>query len=158
MQYKIDWCEKKNIAKLGKDVLECNLIDPMGDKHERVTIWNDFPGFNDLMNGGAVEGEISKKMNGQYEQKTLYPMRPQAPQGGSRGAGMAKLVEKKAEAIEKAQDRKEDGIKLSATFRDAGMLTSAMVHAGLLRTEMDIKDAHRKWRTWLSAEYSDPTV
>lgn len=109
MKYKIEWFENVTTA-TGKNYAKVTLKDEQGND-ENVSIWSDFPGFNELRLGGEVEGYI--KVNGQY--KNLAPSSP-----SPRKPNMDRVMEKKANLIGEAQDRKERSIH-AAQDRSAWM-------------------------------------
>jgi hypothetical protein len=110
MEYKIAWSEKKTTA-AGKEKLEATLEDVQGVQTEKVTIWADFPNFSGLMTGHKVIGDLVPAKDPKWG-PTLYSAKTfNAVANASRPNGMgAKMMEKKAENIKEAQERKEEGI------------------------------------------------
>jgi len=132
-----------------------------------ITVWSDFPSFSNLKIGDGVEGDVVVKQNGQYTNRTLYAPRPvsvKTASGGTKqgfGGGSA-MMEKKAQGIAKSQERKEIGIELSSTARDATLIVTTF-YPELTQAQYkdeDIKKEWLKWRKWLRdnfGEASDPT-
>lgn len=150
MKYTVSTLEKKT-ATSGKQYIKATVKDEQGVAHN-VTIFSTFPNFETITFDAVLDAEMQIENDPKYgESKKLWPLKENKPAG--MGGGMAKSMEKKAQNIEKAQDRKEEGIRVSSTFRDASLITASMVHAGLLRTEMDIKEEWRKWREWFWNNY-----
>lgn len=148
MKYTVTTLEKK-VAGSGKPYIKATVKDGMDEEHN-VTIFSTFPNFETITFDTVLEAEMQTENDPKYGiSKKLWPPKENRPAGG----GMGRVMEKKAEAIGKAQDRKEEGIRVSSTFRDASMIVASMVHGGLLRTEMDIKEEWRKWREWLWNNY-----
>jgi hypothetical protein len=149
MKYIVKTLEKKTAAS-GKSYIKATVQDGMGDSHN-VTIFSTFPDFETITFESVLEADMQVENDPKYgESKKLWPPKSNKPSGGGM---MGKVMEQKAQAIGKAQDRKEEGIRVSSTFRDASMIVSAQIHGGMLRTEMDIKDEWKKWRKWLWSHY-----
>lgn len=68
MKYIIKEITKRHIEKLNKDVAEVMFED----METKVTIWQDFPNFENLIVGSQVEGDIVTKVNGNFTNVTLY--------------------------------------------------------------------------------------
>lgn len=147
MKYIIQKADRKTTA-TGKDKIDATLDDST-KLIEGVTIWGDFPGFAYLVIGQSIEGDVVEKQNGQYTNRTLYaPKTPSTtPQ---RGAGaITKAMDKKAENIEKAQDNKSLGVKISATMGHAVNIVLAQIKDDPIRDEGAIKQMITNWRKWL---------
>ena len=155
MKYTITWCEKKHIDSLNKDVLDCNATDEQGDT-AKFSIWSDFPNFAGIMNGGVVEGNIWNKPN--TDKYTLYPPKDPATANVGRVGAITKAQEKKAEYIEKAQDNRERGIKLSSTIRMATDVVIAILKDEKIIDESTIKSKITEWRKWFVEHWDDADV
>lgn len=154
-QYKVDWMEKKTTS-TGKVKIDATLSEPTGQQHEKVTIWGDFPGFEQIMPGQEVIGNITVKQNEQYTYKTLYPV--SSPAWSTKKPGTSSIAAaqtRKAEGIEKSQARKEEGIKLAGTARDATLLTLEWARANQVFNEDDVRVKWLEWRKWLSDNFGD---
>lgn len=154
MKYKIIWSEKKTTS-TGKEKIDATLDD--GQRTiDKVTIWGDFPNFAGLMTGHEVDGDLVTKQNGQYTNHTLYPVKVATTSnfGGSRG--VSKLMDKKAENIKEAQERKAESIAFFNSTNSAIALVNAMrdndVH---IPSESELKVTIRAWRDWFLKEYED---
>lgn len=151
MKYTVKTLEKKT-AGSGKPYIKATVVDGMDEEHN-VTIFSTFPNFETITFDSVLEADMQTENDPKYGvSKKLWPPKENKP-AGMGGGMMGKVMAQKSEAIGKAQDRKEEGIRVSSTFRDASLITSSMVHGGLLRTEMDIKEEWRKWREWLWNNY-----
>ncbi len=159
MLYKISWCEQKP-TKDGKPKMEATLVgvdesdNAVGHK---VSIWGDFPGYTDLMNGGTVEGEIVPAKDPRYlpslKPQTSGKSAPRAPQGP------LAVVKEVSKGVERAQDRREDGIKISATQRDAVLCAVAEFQENRRLTSggPTLEEYYQKWRAyfWKNYDVSD---
>lgn len=146
IKYKIASLVKKTTS-IGKDKADVTLIDSEGNEEERVTIWSDFPNFATLKVGDEVMGALTIKVNGQYTNKTLYPERTQGWGGGKKqpSINISKMMDKKAETIKEAQERKNDSI---AYFNSINV---AIQFVSEFKAELDpLKDAYT-----LVLEYRD---
>lgn len=150
MKYKIDWSERKTVSG-GKNMIKATLVDVAGEKHEDVAIWEGFPDYENLMTGHEVEGDIVIKQNGQYTNRTLYTPK-QATGGGARGVKAAQ--DRKENIIKNTMDRKENGIEISATARDATLIVTTFYQNGMLSDDQ-IAEKWLKWRRWLLAHFGD---
>lgn len=109
MQYKIEWMEKKQIS--GKDIIEASLSGEGVTPSEKVTIWKtdtkgeEFPGFDGLMPGHMVDGNLWSKPGSNF--KTLYPAKDKKAGGGGafKAQQIEKVMDRKEKSIAQAQDR-----------------------------------------------------
>lgn len=127
MRFKIDWLEVKTTS-TGKNVKKCVLLDESGTKINDVSVWGDFPNWADLRPGSEISGEIKTNNKGY---KSLYPEKATTSRPPS---GIKAAQERKAEFIEKAQDRKNDSI---AYFNS---LNSAISFVDKFRNEFEIQN------------------
>lgn len=140
MVYKISWLERKTTF-TGKQKADATLQDSNGQTYDKVTIWSTFPDFSNLAAGRDVEGDILVSQNGKWNNKTLVEDKTKSSPSGSftpnkgMSSGISKLMDKKAENIEKAQDRKHESIayfnslntaiQFVSTFKDMFEINSA---------------------------------
>lgn len=150
MIYKILKIERKTTS-TGKPMARVELLDINGQKHTGITMWADYPNFSTLDVNHSTEGDIVTKEKDGYLNKTLYPARTNTL--GTRPtrspAAITKAMEKKAENIEKAQENRAEGVKVSATFRDATLISVEMIKQKGANFEDDLKQEWLKWRSWL---------
>lgn len=151
MKYIVQEIDGNKTTSTGKAYHKVTLASG-SELHEGVAIWSDFPNFNSITFETEVEGDVVIKQNGQYVNKTLYPLKP-ASTGHTRGSGaITKAMETKASNIRDAQENKENGIKLSSTIRMAVDITLAR---DLGSTE-DIQAEIEYWRKWLWKTWDEP--
>ncbi len=154
MKYRIQNLKVKEVPSLGKSVSDLEVTDSEGKAH-KGSMWSDFPGFAQLSFGSEFEADIVAKEKNGYVGYTFYPLREQKTAGGANkgfSSGMgAKLMDKKAENISKAQENKENGIKVSSTIRMAvDIVTSRNTD---LMTVDEIQEQIKNWRQWLWNEW-----
>jgi hypothetical protein len=98
-----------------------------------------------------VEGEIVQ--NGQYHN---FKIKKEFTTGG-KGAGVSKAVEiaqvRKETSINKTLDRKEDSFKITATFRDATILTQIWSQKTPFPTTEEIEEKWKHFRIFLLNNY-----
>lgn len=75
MKYKILETNKRHIDSINKDVIDTKVEDINGNITEKVSIWGDFPNFQQLVNGSEIEADMVVKTKNGYENRTLYPVR-----------------------------------------------------------------------------------
>lgn len=75
MKYIIKNIEKRHIDKLNKDVAETELENIEGLTINKVTIWSDFPNFENLIVGSEIEGDVVEKEKNGYKNVTMYAPR-----------------------------------------------------------------------------------
>lgn len=147
MQYKINFSERKTTS-TGKQKIDAELVDMAGEVHKGVTIWADFPGWNNLMTGGTVEGDVVSKQNGKYTNKTLYPARSQTsytPRGGTQRAGSIKdAVEAKNVNIKENMETKNESIKMAGAQRDAVLIVTTFYKNRTL-TDAETEERIERW-------------
>lgn len=136
--------EKKHLDKLGKDVINTSLKDERGVVTDKVSIWQDFPNFENLKGGDVVEGDIRTNDKGFHSLKGAYVAK-------NGFGGGAKAMEQKTQNIEKAMDRKEESIMIASTASMAtSILTSLMTRAIGDSTDM----SKENWKEdWLKIRY-----
>ena len=154
MKYKIEWMEKKGAGWIIATLSEGNvqITDVSINKLDKKTNQVVFVNFDTLMPGSDIEGELWRNPAGKAY---LFAPKPQAPVRTG-GAGIKAAVEAKARSIEHSQDRKDNSIQLSSTFRDATLLTVASINQ--LDEPMnpdEIKKAWLNWRKWLMEQFGD---
>ena len=151
MNYKIVKLDRVTTS-TGKQKINALLIAEDGTETENVGIWSDFPNFANLQKNDGVMGDIVPK----GEWKTLYPPKVASTGniGASRGGMIAKAQEKKAEFIEKAQDNKNESIKIASTFGKA--VECAIAEYNKDPHNLDsLEDLIRKWRKVLWFEFDN---
>lgn len=148
----IEWSENKNndwkvcTIKEGNQTITDVSVNRTNKKGEV------FPNFDGIAPGFEVECEIWKSQTGKTYM--FAPKTQTAPRAG--GAGIKAAMVEKAKAIEHSQDRKDNAIQLSSTFRDATLLTQVTISAqqGDFDRE-DIKKVWLEWRSWLLEQFGD---
>ena len=162
MNYKVLSFEQKQTS-TGKLKADANLQDLTGQMFNKVTIWEDSPVFPTLAIGGSIEGNVSVKQNGKYTNSTFYADKAwnatpsastplKSTYSPNKGAGIAQAQVVKATNIAHAQERREDGIMISGTARDATLIMVALFQKG----EIDLENWKEEWRSiryWLVKNY-----
>jgi hypothetical protein len=154
MQITINWIEEKK-AKSGKVYAIAQVKNESGAMFENVTIFGDTPGFAELKVGSVIEGDLlandfNNKKGWKIQVADAKPMRSPS--------GMTAAVREKSKNIEHAQDRKDESIQKSSTFRDATMITVALLNAhaaGKVIDEADVKKDWESWRQWLDTKFGE---
>jgi len=143
--YKITAIESKTTS-TGKAMKTATLEDETGVVVEKVAIWSNYPDFANLVVGSILTAEIETKQNGQYINLSL-----KSPSTGGFGANrggsgaITKAMEKKAENIEKAQENKNESIKIASTFASA--VNCAIAEYNKDPHNLDtLEELIRKWR------------
>lgn len=151
---KIEWAENKSV-----DWKVCTVVNESGATIENVSANRKnkkgeiFPNFDGITPGAEVEGELWQSSADKWY---LFAPKPKGEGMGSRPAwakkpDMTKVMEKKEASIEKAQDNKAEGIKISSTMRMAVDLALAEAegarHEG--NTGFDFSESIMRWRVWL---------
>jgi len=131
----------------GKSYKKASITGEDGAQYQ-VSVWDDFPSFAAVQAGGMVEGVI--RQNGKYTNLVAGNL-------GVRPASIpnkfGKVMEIKQEGIRKAQENKEEGIRISSTMRDAVLV--ALAELGGNRDHTEYEDRIRYWRSWLYAEWDN---
>lgn len=159
--YKITALEKKN-----NDWYILNLVNQTGVSEEGVSVnrtnkkGETFPNFDALMVGGQVDGKFWKSDAGKK-----YLFAPELATNKSFQGGGAKAAEAKGKMVEKAMDRKEQGI---ARFQDekerAIMISSTASQATEIlvalysKGDMNNQSWNQKWletRYWLVKNWTN---
>lgn len=145
---KINWLERKN-----PDWIKAQVINESGATINDVSIsrvskkGEAFPNFDNLVPGQDVNGVLWQSQAGAWY---LFPPRPQTSAGGaykSSGA-MSKVMEKKAENISVAMDKKELAIKIASTMRMA--VDCAIANLGNKQFQpIEMENLITYYRKWL---------
>jgi hypothetical protein len=159
MLYTLTNVQKKQVAKLGLSVVECNATGVDGTNIE-VTIWEKdkngamFPNFAALAEGSKVEA--NPYQNPSTGKWTLYPPRVVGTAAPKRSpAAITKAMEVKADNIKHAQENRAEGVKISATMRDAVAIVVSMNAKGTMNA-FQIEQEITKWREWLWHQWDAP--
>ena len=151
MKFKVLDIKKKHIDKLNKDVIEAEVKGEDNVITKKVQIWPDFPMFDTITFDAQVEGDLVVKTKGEYTNITLYAPKPQGNfKAGSTGIKAAQ--ERKAEMIEKAQDRKSESIAYFNSVNCAIALAGNFFKGQPMPDE-DVKEFITEWRDWFLSEY-----
>lgn len=147
-QIKIEWAESKT-STAGTVYKRATVIEN-GNTIDNVAVFASFPQYSEVEPGRTVEGFIKIK---DYKGKPSYSlesgMKPASKDDFGRNKGIKEAQDRKELSIDKSQDRKEHGIKVSSTLRMAVDLSIAFPDQGDEGTEDQIK----KWREWLWGEW-----
>lgn len=148
--YKIDWLEKATTS-TGKAYAKVTLE---GHADKKISIWSDFPNFANLMPGQEIVGELKQNDKGYWN---IYPPRAEnSPKGGAyKQQMMEKVMDRKEAGIERSQENKEHGIKVSSTMNGAVQIAIAMIKDDktVIWTDGSVKDEIKKWREFLWLEW-----
>ncbi len=152
MKYEIQWIEQKPTS-TGKTKADARLKDETGALYEHVTIWGDFPGYSEIMNGGTIEGTLTPASDPKYA-PSLKPL--VGPKTASNSAfkqhQIEQTMEKKNASISHFQDNKELSIKIASTMNKAVELAMAefdFLSRISLTTRPELDVLVLKWREWL---------
>lgn len=150
MKYQIHF-SKTTPTRTGKVKMDAVLKDEQENLVDNVTIWQDFPGFDTLMTGNFVEGDLVPAKDPKYG-PTLYPPRtPSALKTGGKTFVMNEMMKNKQEGIHAAQENKELGIKVSSSMNKAIDLAIAQLGTAFDREEMEA--CIKKWRQWILSNW-----
>ena|SRR3990167_3930997 len=152
--YSIEWLEKVHVAALNKDKYKLSLKDSNGATLNDITMWQDFEGFSDFKPGSTITGELRTSEKNGYKNTTIYAVKPKVASGAKFGpSGGMKMMEKKAEYIEKAQERKNDSIAFFNATNSALTLYEIMNQE--IPDGTGVKEFIREWRTWFLKEWEN---
>jgi len=143
----IEWIEIKTSAK-GSKYAKASVKDETGKTIDGVTIFGTFPKFDEIQPGSSVEGTIK---TGEYMGKPQYTLEAKpAPRAG--GAGFAGAAVRKEQSIAKAQDKKEEGIKIASTMNKA---VDIAIAESTGKTGYSFEERITYWRQWLYTHWDD---
>lgn len=153
MLYTVNNIQQKTSSN-GKNYQTGDLTDANGQVFENVSSWSgDYKNEN-----MSIEGTIETK---DFNGKTYFNFKPQSSVSvGGKTGQMIKTMEKKAEMIGNAQDRKEEAIQNAGSITNATNLVIALVHAGVIpnmASETEIKNKVREYIVWYRELYSNPS-
>ena len=144
----INWLKEKNWQ--GKKFYEAEIVDEQGQRYD-ASIWPDVAGFENLMPGHQVEGELVKNAKGYW---TLKGPKPSfSGTGFSGGRGIAQAQERKAQYIEKAQERKNESVSYFNSLNSAIALLGKVHDSPVDTDDTSIKHFITRWRDWFLTEW-----
>lgn len=154
--YLIEWLEEKQAGSYGL-LYELSLKDSKGVQLAKVAAWpKDWPQGKEWKPGQQINGVLFTKQNAKgFTNTTIYPPKEKKA-GGFSGARVEKIMEKKAEYIEKAQERKNDSIAYFNSLNSAITLVGTLDKIADLEGTGDaegIKTAIKYWRDWFLQEW-----
>lgn len=154
MKYKIQWIQQGKTS-TGKVKADAEVVGEDGTNTE-LTIWGDFPGFQDLMPGSEVEGEIKPASDPKYKPSLNAPKSPVAQRSGAyKGKVIEEAQNRKAEQIRGFQAEKGESIRLAGAQRDAVLIVATFYKDGEW-DESFLKEKIVNWRDWfLSKEFNE---
>lgn len=123
MRYSIQTLQVKNIPSLGKKVAEMEVKDIEGNTL-KGSMWEDFPSFNTMTFGSQFEADLVYKEKNGYTTGTFYAPKGLTKRSFGGKADMTKIMDTKAQNIEKSQDRKEEAISKAGAQRDAVLIVT----------------------------------
>ena len=153
MRYSINWCEKKNNDWIIASILPQKEDGTWDKEITNVSINRTaksgqvFPNFDTIAPGIEIEGEFWQS---QAEKNYLFAPKPKLDppnfiKQASNSAFKAKQIEeaqaRTTQSVAKAQDNKDWSVKVSATMRDAVLLSIA--------EQGPTPDKILAWRKWL---------
>lgn len=119
----------------------------------QVSVWPDFSKYDQVIEGGEVEGQIRE--SGKYKNLVDGNLGSN-PMQKRQNSPITRVMEKKASDIKESQERKNDAIMTSSTMRDAVQIVVAMT-AYEKYDEATMADKIEHWRKWLLDNWS-PSV
>lgn len=153
MRFFIEWAENKNndwkIVSV-KDLTGAITTDVSVNRVNKKG--ETFPNFDNIRPGAEIEAEFWTSTAGKHY--LFAPNLTKAASAGVKNGNMVKVMEQKAQNIEKSQDRKEEGIRTSSTIRMAVDLAIAEHDESIGH---DLKESISRWRMWLLKNWDLPT-
>lgn len=126
--YKLKNPTPKFLDSIKKTVIKAGAVAEDGQEYA-VSLWkNDWEKY-DLRDGDVIRAEMKITEKNGFKNVTLYPERTKAPaysKGTQSLAGVKAAQERKAEFIEKAQDRKNESIAYFNAINSAISLAKIM--------------------------------
>src|SRR3990167_1666475 len=125
MTYKVEWCEVIKTGSGAKGpwkLTKMSLTDPEGNKLE------DIQTFMEVIPGQEIEGSVIKNQTyGSLEFKPLA--RPNFMKKPDISKSVAEAQKRTQEGVQKAQSHTDNAVRISATMRDAVLLSLAEFNA-----------------------------
>jgi hypothetical protein len=150
MKYFINTLEKKT-STTGKSYIKAELRDEQNNITPGVSIWQDFPSFENITFGAEINADIVTKGNF----KNAYPVKTYKSFAAK--PNMAAIVDKKNENIKEAQGRKEDAIIRAGAQRDAVLIvTTFYKNQEFSLSDADIQAKIDYWMKYFLAKADQP--
>lgn len=138
----------------GKPKIDATLT--LNGVNTDVTIWGDFPQYNELMPGSTIVGIVTPSKDGKYKPSFNAPRPTTSPKSGAfKQIQIEKTMDKKNESIAHFQGEKEMSIRIASTFRAASEMAVSEYHENrkLSATGPTLEQLFEKWREWLWLRY-----
>ncbi len=133
------------VSKAGKEFKKFNVKKEDGSVINDVVAFSFYSKFPEVVANAVLEGVLKEGAEFQGKKSFSLVDGNLGPKPSS-FAGGAKNMEAKAKNIEKAQERKEDGIMISSTARMATETTIALKWEGMTKEEFKVEwQKHREW-------------
>lgn len=115
-----------------------------------------FPNFDAIAPGITVEGELWQSGQGKWY---LFPPKVQK-QGNSnfKGQQIEKAMERKEQAIDTFQDKKNEAILRAGAFRDATLVSLASLRDQPFPSDEEYKAEWKKWVKYFLQKGDEPFV
>ncbi len=161
IKYKLYNIKQRHIASINKDVLEAKAEDFNGKIYDKVSLWTT--DWNNLskVDGTEILAEIKVTEKNGYKNITLYPEKTEGFNGFKKGGNnISKLMDKKAENIEVAQNRKNESIAFfNATNSALSLLVALPTKPSSFEETQKFLISSRDWflSEWQKYESSDIT-
>lgn len=156
----------------GPDWKVVTIISPEGREIANVSVNRTnkkgevFPNFDSITSGASIEATSWESESGKWY---LFAPKPERASNGTTGgfkggSGVKAAQERKAEMIEKAQDRKSESIAYFNATNSAISILAALFAGKEFRQTSGLSEALKNdislWRDWFLSEwekYNDPT-
>lgn len=153
---------KIHIVKVEDKSSDWKVVGLLNDKNEAIEqasinrmdkkTGKEFPNFDAIKPGADIEASLWANAMGKWY---VFPPREEKPRGGAFRASpgaITKAQETKAANIEKAQENKQEGIKLASAFRDATLLAIELNKRATFEGEplgkSELLALHKELREW----------
>lgn len=126
---------------------------------KRLSVFNFDARYNDI-NVGTDVPDDSLVYDQQYDNYKLKPLPKPAggPRSGFGGQQAEALMEKKNNNVEAAQARKSDAIARAGAFRDATLVSLALLKDQPFPTDVDFKREWEKWVKYFLGKGEEPFI
>lgn len=143
-EYKVQWAENKT-TETGKPYKKLSIEDN-GMKTD-VNIFSDFPDFANIIPGSTIRGALEQK--GQYW-NIISETRGKSAYSKPQVHPAMEYQKEITKSVEKAQNNKEESIKLAGAQRDAVLIVTHFYYNTDVVNGLDefVKEKIIKYRNW----------
>jgi hypothetical protein len=152
-EYTLKNVKTRYIDTIKKTVYEAGATAADGQEYMKVSLWQSDWSNVEIKDGVTIRAEMKVTEKNGYKNVNLYPERTKTIRGSGSAPSIKAAQERKAEFIEKAQDRKNESIAFFNATNSAIAIVEKVTKDLPFPTDKDFQQAIVRWRDWFLTEW-----